>query len=52
MNPSFYSKATFATMAGVPLHTVAYWIRIGAVGSLKLGKTRQVYLAGVSHEPH
>jgi DNA-binding transcriptional MerR regulator len=46
MNPPFYSQSAFATLAGVSLHTVAYWIRIGAVGSVKLGKTRQVYWAG------
>lgn len=48
MNPPFYTQAAFAALAGVPVHTVAYWIGIGAVESLKLGKTRLVLFIGVN----
>lgn len=48
MNPSFYSQAAFATLAGVPVETVTYWVRTGAVESVKLGKTRLVLFTGSS----
>lgn len=48
MSPPFYTQAAFAALAGVPVHTVAYWIGIGAVESLKLGNTRLVLLIGVN----
>ncbi|WP_405120773.1 MerR family transcriptional regulator [Pseudomonas leptonychotis] len=48
MNPPFYTQAAFAALVGVPEHTVRYWIGIGAVGSVKLGKTRLVFFTGVN----
>lgn len=48
MNPPFYTQATFAALVGVPEHTVRYWIGIGAVESVKLGKIRLVLFTGVT----
>jgi len=48
MNPPFYTQAAFAALAGVPVHTVAYWVGIGAIESVNLGKTRLVLFAGVA----
>lgn len=48
MNLPFYTQAAFAALVGVPVHTVAYWIGIGAVDSVKLGKTRLVLFTGVN----
>lgn len=48
MNPPFYTQTTFAALAGVPVHMVAYWIEIGAIESVKLGNTRLVHSTGVN----
>lgn len=48
MSPPFYSQAAFATLAGVPVETVAYWVRTGAVESVKLGKTQLVLFTEAS----
>lgn len=48
MNPPFYTQAAFAALAGVSVEQVAYWIRIGTVESVKLGKTRVVLFPGVN----
>lgn len=48
MNPSFYTQAAFAALAGVAVEQVAYWIRTGTVESVKLGKTRVVLFPGVN----
>ncbi|RIA36178.1 hypothetical protein DFO61_0640 [Ectopseudomonas oleovorans] len=48
MNPPFYTQAAFAALAGVSVEQVAFWIRTGAVDSLKLGKTRVVLFKGVN----
>lgn len=47
-NPPFYSQAAFAALAGVAVQQVTYWIRTGAIESVKLGKTRLVRFPGVS----
>lgn len=48
MNPPFYTQSAFAALAGVPVGTVAYWVRTGAIESVKLGKTRLVLFTGAS----
>ena len=47
-NPPFYSLPAFAALTGVPVETVAHWVRTGAVESLNLGKVRLVLFPGVS----
>ncbi|MCQ4240503.1 helix-turn-helix domain-containing protein [Stutzerimonas stutzeri] len=46
MNPPIYTQVAFAALAGVPVETVANWVRTGAVESVKLGNTRLVRFPG------
>jgi predicted site-specific integrase-resolvase len=48
MTPPLYTQAAFAALVGVPVHTVATWIRTGAIDSVKLGATRLVLFLGVN----
>jgi len=48
MNPPLYSKEAFAALVGVPVETVVFWMRSGAVQTIRLGKIRVVRFPGVS----
>ncbi len=48
MNPPLYTQAAFAALAGVPVETVANWVRTGAVESVKLGNNPPGAFSGVN----